>query len=101
MSDPNILDELSEPVNAKRSPDAPSLPRELTIRAVRNIEAERVKANIPRTRLAEMSGLSLAYLKRINQQDDPANISLGVLEALAKALGVDPLDLLKPTQDTD
>ncbi len=67
---------------------------------------DRVQTNVRRLRhdkgmtqedLASDAGIARAYLGRLETQG--RNISINVLDALAKALGVDPRDLLEPEEE--
>lgn len=58
----------------------------------RQVRALRESSSLTRVQLSERSGVSVAYLARL--ESGAANISLGVLEQLARALGVPAQRLL-------
>lgn len=70
------------------------------------ITAVRVSAHVKRLRearglsqldLATEAGLTKAYVGRIER--DQKNVGADTIDALARALGVDPSDLLQPLED--
>ncbi|MCY4524744.1 MAG: helix-turn-helix transcriptional regulator [Halobacteriovoraceae bacterium] len=60
-----------------------------------NLKKERKKLNISQQKLAELSKLSIATVKRV-EQSSAQNLTLETIEVLGHALKkADPLDLLK------
>ena len=47
--------------------------------------------------LAAATGISQEHIARIESKG--RNVTIGTIDALARALGVDPLDLLQPLED--
>jgi transcriptional regulator with XRE-family HTH domain len=86
-------------VSAKRLPGTPSAaeadaaPNELTRALARNVVAARAETGMSQRGLAARAGMARAYLVRIEQGD--ANVGLGMLMVLARALGKKPADLIR------
>ena len=86
-------------VSAKRLPETPSAaeadaaPNELTRALARNVVAARAETGISQRALAARAGMARTYLVRIEQGD--ANVGLGMLMILARALGKEPADLIR------
>jgi transcriptional regulator with XRE-family HTH domain len=85
---------------AKRAPDTPSAadadsaPNELTMALALRLNAIKDERGLSQRGLAALTGLSQAYMARVLRGD--ANIGLGMLLVIARALGEDPLDLISP-----
>ncbi len=60
----------------------------------RNLRLMRSKQGLSQERLAELSGLHRTYVSSVEREE--RNISLENIEKLAKALSVEPVDLLTP-----
>jgi ribosome-binding protein aMBF1 (putative translation factor) len=86
-------------VSAKRLPETPSAaeadaaPNELTRALARNVMAARAETGMSQRALAARAGMARAYLARIEQGN--ANVGLGMLMILARALGKEPADLIR------
>jgi transcriptional regulator with XRE-family HTH domain len=59
-----------------------------------NVRARRVELELTQERLAEMAGLDLRFLQRIERGS--TNLGVAVLVSLATALEVHPADLFRP-----
>lgn len=87
-------------MNAKRSPDTPSAavadaaPNELTLALAYWLNAIKAERGLTLRGFAALTGLSHAYATRILKGN--ANVGLGMLAVIARAVGKDPLELLKP-----
>lgn len=60
-----------------------------------NIRRKRKEANLTQEKLAELSGLSVNFISRIERTDDQ-NISISKLNSIALALESDIITLLSP-----
>lgn len=58
----------------------------------RNVRATRLKQGLSQQELAEKAGLHPRYISRLETSDQ--NMTLDILDKIAKALDVDPADLL-------
>lgn len=91
-------------VNAKRSPDTPSAatadtaPNELTLALAYWLNVIKTERGLSQRGFAALTGLSQAYTARVLKGD--ANVGLGMLAVIARAVGQDPLDLIKPPPPT-
>ncbi len=72
--------------HAARLPDFAARVREL-----------RADAGLTQDRLAELAGLSVSMIQKIERYDDGGNPRLTTLWALAEALGVGPDQLVDPS----
>jgi hypothetical protein len=87
-------------VNAKRTPETPSAadadaaPNDLTLALAYWLNAFKDERGLSVRGFAALTGLSHAYCRRVLKGD--ANVGLGMLAVIARAIGKDPLDLLKP-----
>jgi transcriptional regulator with XRE-family HTH domain len=87
-------------LNAKRSSDthsagdADAAPNELTLALAHNLMAARRELSMSQRTLAAQAGLNRGYLRRIEAGE--ANAGLGVLMILARAVGKEPSELIKP-----
>lgn len=99
---PNVqlINGLQIALNAKRSPDTPSAavadkaPNELTLALAYWLNTIKTERSLSQRGFAALTGLSQAYSARVLKGD--ANVGLGMLSVIARALGKDPLDLIKP-----
>ena len=62
-----------------------------------NLRRHRARLDLTQERMAERSGFALQYYQRIERK--LVNVPLDTLARLAKALEVDPRELLKPNDD--
>jgi transcriptional regulator with XRE-family HTH domain len=60
----------------------------------KQIKATRLQMGLTQAELARRAGISIRYLSRL--ETEPQNLSLDVLEEIAKALRTSPSDLLSP-----
>jgi transcriptional regulator with XRE-family HTH domain len=87
-------------VNAKRAPDTPSAaaadtaPNHLTLALAYRLNIIKTERGLSLRGFAALTGLSHAYTARVLRGE--ANVGLGMLAVIARTLGEDPLDLLKP-----
>jgi transcriptional regulator with XRE-family HTH domain len=87
-------------VNAKRLPDTPSAakvdtaPNELTLALAYWLNVIKVERGLSQRGFAALTGLSQAYASRVLQGN--ANVGLGMLAVIGRAVGKDPLDLIAP-----
>ncbi len=87
-------------MNAKRAPHTPSAadadtaPNELTLALARHLAAAQEELGMSARGLAAQSGLSRAYLARVLKGE--ANVGLGILMILSRAVGKEPWDMIKP-----
>lgn len=65
-----------------------------------NIRRKRKQLGLTQEDLAELSNLSVNFISRIERTNNQ-NISLQKLEAIARALNVTSIDLIKPTESID
>lgn len=72
---------------------------ELKIRLAAHVKRLRVERGMTQDDLAAKSGITKSFIGRVER--DQRNASLDVVDALARALGVDPLDLLQPLEDSE
>jgi len=92
----------SDIVSAKRAPDTPQAadadraPNELTLALSHRLNAIREERELSARGLAALTGLSQAYMRRVLRGD--ANVGLGMLLVIARALGEDPLKLIAPIE---
>lgn len=63
----------------------------------RNVKAARVHSGLSQKEMAEKSGLSTAYISRMER--NPQNMTIGTLGILAEVLGVSPMSLMRLTDD--
>ena len=61
----------------------------------RNVKSARVQSGLSQKELAEKSGLSTAYISRMER--NPQNMTIGTLGILAETLGVSPMSLVRLT----
>jgi DNA-binding phage protein len=87
-------------VNAKRAPGqvsaakADAAPNELTLALAYWLNVIKAERGLSQRGFAALTGLSQAYLARVLKGD--ANVGLGMLAVIARAVGKNPLDLIKP-----
>lgn len=87
-------------MNARRPPDTPSAaeadkaPNELTLALAHHLTVAQEEQNLSARALAARAGLSRAYLARVLKGE--ANVGLGILMILSKAVGKDPSDMIRP-----
>lgn len=62
----------------------------------KNVKAARVKSGLSQRELAEKSGLSSAYISRMER--NPQNMTIGTLGILAEVLDVSPTSLVRLDQ---
>lgn len=72
-------------------------PRDLAAAAGENIRRLRLARGLSQERLGELSGVDFKYVGAIERGE--ANFTIGILERLARALGVEPSELLAPAPD--
>ncbi|MFL5252504.1 MAG: helix-turn-helix domain-containing protein [Rhodopila sp.] len=95
-------DWILDSVSAKRAPDTPSAadadtaPNELTLALAHHLNEIKDKRDLSLRGLAALTGLSHAYMRRVLTGN--ANIGLGMLLVIARALNEDPLKLISPIQ---
>jgi len=75
-----------------RSPDPPRIAAEFGAR----VRARRLELGLTQMRLAELSGLDLSFVS--DSERGLRNVSLVIIVKLAKALEVDPADLVAGLQ---
>ena len=61
-----------------------------------NLREERLQRGLSQEALAELSGLHRTYVSGVER--GLRNVTVGVLEAIATALEVDPVELLRPRE---
>lgn len=64
----------------------------------KNVKAERLRIGLSQQKLAELTGLSVRYISRL--ETEPQNIRIDKIEALSKALGISPVRLLSGVDST-
>ena len=90
-------------MNAKRAPGTKpaaahdDAPNELTLALASRLNAIKDERGLSQRGLAALTGLSQAYMARVLRGD--ANIGLGMLLVIARAVGEDPLTLISPIED--
>jgi transcriptional regulator with XRE-family HTH domain len=61
----------------------------------KNVKAERLRLGLSQQKLADMTGLSVRYISRL--ETEPQNLRVDKIGVLAKAIGVSPERLLQKT----
>jgi DNA-binding Xre family transcriptional regulator len=98
----NPFNELLNSVNAKRASNTPSAavadaaPNELTLALAHHLNVIKDERQLSQRGLAALTGLSQAYMRRVLLGE--ANIGLGMLLVISRALKVDPPDLISPIE---
>lgn len=59
----------------------------------KNVKSERLRIGLSQQKLAELTGLSVRYISRLETESQ--NIRIDKLEALSRALGISPIQLLQ------
>lgn len=67
---------------------------EIAHRLSQNLRALRTRGGLTQEQLADRAGLRVAQISRL---ENGANTTLATVQALANGLGVDPVELLQPT----
>jgi transcriptional regulator with XRE-family HTH domain len=63
----------------------------------KNVKAERLRQGLSQQKLADLTGLSVRYISRL--ETEPQNIRVDKVGVIARAIGVTPERLLQKTED--